>query len=216
MKGIVFDLDGTIIDSAPDICAAINKMLTGEGLEPINLATVTSFIGNGMPKLVERVIDHLGMPRALHNDLTAKTLEIYNANPSDLTQPYKGVIACLDLLKSEGYILGICTNKPFAITQKVMSDLDLSQYFDNIVGAGTLPVKKPNPAPLLRCIKLLDVNETVYVGDSETDYQTAINAHIPFALFTGGYRKERLSYFKNARVFDTFNKLPEVIRKFFN
>ena len=216
MKGIVFDLDGTIIDSAPDICAAINKMLTGEGLEPINLATVTSFIGNGMPKLVERVIHHLGMPRALHNDLTAKALEIYNANPSDLTRPYKGVIACLDLLKSEGYILGICTNKPFEITQKVISDLDLSQYFDSIVGAGTLPVKKPNPEPLLHCINLLDVNETVYVGDSETDYQTAINAHIPFALFTGGYRKEKLSYFKNARAFDTFNKLPEVIRKFFN
>ena len=90
MKGIVFDLDGTIIDSAPDICAAINKMLTGEGLEPINLATVTSFIGNGMPKLVERVIHHLGMPRALHNELPAKPLEIFKANPSDLPRPYKG------------------------------------------------------------------------------------------------------------------------------
>ena len=216
VKAVVFDLDGTLIDSAPDICAAVNKTLAGEGIKPLGLATVTSFIGNGLPKLVERVIRHVDLPLARQQDLTAATLAIYNRSPSNLTKPYEGVMACLDLLKSEGYHLGICTNKPFSITQKVVRELDMTPYFDALVGADTLPVKKPDPAPLHHCIKALGSNETLYVGDSETDYQTATNARIPFALFTGGYRKAGLSYFKNATVFDTFKELPEVIRTHFN
>jgi phosphoglycolate phosphatase len=216
VKAVVFDLDGTLIDSAPDICASVNKMLASEGITPLDLATVTSFIGEGLPKLVERVILHVDMPLARHQDLTAKTLAIYNETPSDLTQPYDGVRACLDLLKFEGYRLAICTNKPFAITNNVLRELDFLPYFDTIVGADTLAVKKPNPAPLHYCIKELGADQTLYVGDSEIDYKTAINAHIPFALFTGGYRKEGLLYFKNAREFDTFKDLPKLIRTHFN
>ena len=215
MKAVVFDLDGTLIDSAPDICAAVNKMLSGEGMKPLDLATVTSFIGNGMPKLVERVLLHVDIPLARHQDLTAATLAIYNKAPSNLTQLYCGVMACLDLLKSEGYRLAICTNKPFEITQTVVRDLDLSQYFETLVGADTLPVKKPDPAPLHHCIKALEAEDAFYVGDSEIDYQTAMNAHIPFALFTDGYRREELSYFKNARAFNSFKDLPEIIRTYF-
>ena len=212
MNGVVFDLDGTLIDSAPDICAAVNKMLAGEGIASLELATVTSFIGNGMPKLVERVIRHVDLPLTRQQDLTAATLAIYNQNPSDLTLPYNGVMACLDLLTSEGYHLGICTNKPFAITQNVLRELKMSPYFHTVVGADTLPVKKPDPAPLHHCTKVMGANKTLYVGDSETDYQTATNARMPFALFTGGYRKEGLPYFKGAAVFDTFQELPKIIR----
>tara|TARA_B100001173_G_C15828649_1_gene479415 strand:+ start:115 stop:777 length:663 start_codon:yes stop_codon:yes gene_type:complete len=216
MKAVVFDLDGTLIDSAPDICAAVNKMLACEGIAPIELSTVTSFIGNGMPKLVERVIHYVDLPLERHQDLTVATLGFYNQSPSDLTQIYAGVMACLDLLRSKGYSLGICTNKPFSLTQSVTQELEISRYFDVLVGADTLSVKKPDPAPLHYCIKELGFEEALYVGDSEIDYQTAQNALVPFALFSGGYRKESLSFFKNATIFDTFKELPEIIRKNFS
>jgi phosphoglycolate phosphatase len=216
MKAVVFDLDGTLIDSAPDIRAAANKMLAGEGMPPLELATVTSFIGNGLPKLVERAMRHVALPMARHEDLTATTLAIYNDSPSDLTRPYDGVIPCLERLRSDGYRLAICTNKPFEIAQNVVSELGMSFYFEAVVGADTLPVRKPDPAPLKHCLEVLEASTALYVGDSEIDYQTAQNARIAFALFTGGYQKEELCYFKYETLFNNFKELKGISDKQFD
>lgn len=159
---------------------------------------------------------HVALPMARGEDLTAMTLAIYNDAPSDLTRPYDGVISCLEQLKSDGYRLAICTNKPFEIAQNVVNDLGMSFYFETLVGQDTLSVRKPDPAPLKHCLEVLEAGTALYVGDSEIDYQAAQNAQIAFALFTGGYRKEELSYFKNATLFDTFKELPNIVKKHFD
>jgi phosphoglycolate phosphatase len=159
---------------------------------------------------------HVALPMARGEDLTAMTLAIYNDAPSVLTRPYDGVISCLEQLKSDGYRLAICTNKPFEIAQNVVNDFGMSFYFETLVGQDTLSVRKPDPAPLKHCLEVLEAGTALYVGDSEIDYQAAQNAQIAFALFTGGYRKEELSYFKNATLFDTFKELPNVVKKHFD
>ena len=211
MKAVVFDLDGTLIDSAPDIHAAVNKMLTAEGYETLDLPTVTSFIGNGLPKLVERVMKTLGLPAKMHAELCTKVM-VHYTDPSDfLKQPYPGVLDALESLKAQGAALAICTNKPFDAAQADLDFLGMADFFDAMVGGDTLPVKKPDPAPLHRCVELLGTSAALYVGDSETDYDTAQNAGFDFALFTLGYRKKELTYFKAATRFDDFAKLPGIV-----
>ena len=119
MNALIFDLDGTLIDSAPDIQAAVNKMLAEEGIGPLDLATVISFIGNGMPKLVERVLHAVqcrrtGTARSMKNPL------LYNQAPSALSKPYEGVIEMLEILTAQGHRLAICTNMPAEPAQQIL------------------------------------------------------------------------------------------------
>jgi phosphoglycolate phosphatase len=211
VKAVIFDLDGTLIDSAPDIHAAVNKMLSGEGYGSLDLPTVTSFIGRGLPNLVQQVMEARSIPLQMHTELCAKVLKHYT-DPSDfLKHPYPGVLDALKCLTAQGTALAICTNKPFDAAQADLDFLGMADFFDAMVGGDTLPVKKPDPAPLHRCLELLGAKAALYVGDSETDYDTAQNAAFDFALFTLGYRKKELSYFKAATRFDDFAKLPGIV-----
>ena len=208
MNALIFDLDGTLIDSAPDIQAAVNKMLAEEGIGPLDLATVISFIGNGMPKLVERVLHTLQLPQDRHSALYEKTLLLYNQAPSALSKPYEGVIEMLEILTAQGHRLAICTNKPAESAQQILQDFNLERFFEVVVGGDSLPVKKPNPAPLQHCVARLGASAILYIGDSEVDYQTARQAQIPFVFFTGGYRNASAAFFQNAHHIDQFSALP--------
>lgn len=208
---LVFDLDGTLVDSAPDIHAAVARMLADEGRAPLDLPTVISFIGHGVPKLVERVIDHTGMNRADHARLTKSTLAHYNAAAADLTRPYPRVIRALEQLQAAGHALAICTNKPTLPAQTVLQGLGLDRFFPVLVGGDTLPVAKPDPAPLHHCIAQLGGGPTIYVGDSEVDAATAVAAGVPFALFTEGYRKSPVADLPHQAAFSDFNALPGLI-----
>ena len=191
MNALIFDLDGTLIDSAPDIQAAVNKMLAEEGIGPLDLATVISFIGNGMPKLVERVLHAVQLPQDRHSALYEKTLLLYNQAPS-----------------AQGHRLAICTNKPAEPAQQILRDFNLERFFEVVVGGDSLPVKKPNPAPLQHCVARLGASAALYIGDSEVDYETAQQTQIPFVFFTGGYRNASAAFFQNAHHIDQFSALP--------
>ncbi len=208
---LVFDLDGTLVDSAPDIHAAVSRMLADEALPPLDLATVTSFVGNGLPKLVERVITHIGLDMRQHPRLTKSTLDHYSAASSDLTRPYPGVVAVLTALQQAGHPMAVCTNKPEAPARAILRDLGLEPFFSVVIGGDSLPVTKPDPAPLHACIAALGGGPTVYVGDSEVDAATALAAHVPFALFTEGYRKTPVADLPHATQFADFLTLPAVL-----
>lgn len=208
---LIFDLDGTLVDSAPDIRAAVNLMLAGEGLGPLDLPTVTGFVGNGMPKLVERVMAAKGIDPARHKALTQVTLDHYNAAPSALTRPYPGVPQALAALETAGHPLAVCTNKPEAPARAILADLGLAQHFPVIVGGDTLPVRKPDPAPALACIKALGGGTAAFIGDSEVDAETAAAAGLPFYLFTEGYRKSPVSALPHRAAFSDFTALPGLI-----
>ncbi len=209
MKAIIFDLDGTLIDSAPDIHAAVNKMLAAEGREGLDLATVTSFIGNGLPKLVERVMQRVGMDMAEFDRIVADVLAIYNASAADLTRPYPHMAEVLAGLKEAGYRLGVCTNKPHEPAVIILKDLGLAGYFDVVIGGDSTEAKKPDPKPLQAAMAALG-GDVLYVGDSEIDAETAERAGVPFALFTEGYRKVGVDEMTHAHAFDDFRRLPEI------
>ncbi len=189
-KAIIFDLDGTLIHSAPDLHAAINVTLAALGRAALELPVVVSFIGNGVEKLVERSLTATGGYDAA---LRAKALDIfldaYGQNMTTLTRPYRGVMAALVTFQEAGIVLGVCTNKPVQPARDICERLELSRFFKVISGAQDGLAKKPDPAPLLSCISEMGAEpaQALYVGDSSIDYLTAQNAGVPFRLFSNGY-----------------------------
>jgi len=212
MKSIVFDLDGTLIHSAPDLQAAANKMLAEYDLAPLDVSTIESFIGNGVPKLVERCLRVYGLPQS--EEAIDKMRGYYDADPYTLTEPYAGVVDCLHALKAAGIKMAVCTNKPVAPALTILDGLDLTKYFDVVVGGDTYPTHKPDAQPLLGCMEKMgaDMENTVYVGDSETDALTAKNADMTFALFSGGYRKTPVEELRHHFLFDHFDTLTPYLK----
>lgn len=205
---IVFDLDGTLVDSAADLHAAGNRMLAEFGFDPLTLAQVKSFIGHGIPNLVTRMMQAQGAPEADHAAMTKAMLRHYSAHPADLTRPYPGVIDTLRALHAAGHPLGLCTNKNHAPTLQILDALDMARFFDVVIGGDSLPLRKPDPAPLRMAFAALDAAPLVYVGDSEVDSEAAQRAALPFALFTQGYRKGPVAAHLS---FDDWARLPALL-----
>lgn len=208
MTALVFDLDGTLIDSAPDIAAALNRVLAAEGAGPLDLAQVIAFIGHGIPTLIARARAHCALPPEREAAMVARMLHEYAHEPNPKTAPYPGVIAALEQLQAAGYRLGLCTNKAIGPTHQILRALDLERFFEVVIGGDSLSVRKPDPAPLLAAFAALGDGPRLYIGDSEVDEQTARQAGIAFGWFTPGYchvRREALTF---AFEFDDFATLP--------
>lgn len=213
---IIFDLDGTLIDSAPDIHAAAIATLASEGFAPITPAQSRSFIGNGARVLVERLErtatgeNHGPRTDRMHRQFLA----CYETGHS-LTEPYPHVPAVLADLSRAGWVLGLCTNKPLKPAQAVLAHMGWSGLFAAVVGGDSLPVLKPDPAPLLAVLAQLGGGRAVYVGDSEVDAQTARAAGLPFMLFTEGYRKSPVAEIPHDAAFADFTELPALATRLF-
>ncbi|CAN0604604.1 unnamed protein product, partial [Ectocarpus sp. 12 AP-2014] len=147
MARIVFDLDGTLIDSAPDIGGVANKTLEARGLAPITLAQTRDFVGNGVNVFVKKMRAARGIGDAEHAEILAEYLVHYET-AVELTVPYPGVETALEDLRAGGHQLGICTNKPIKPTLVVLRHLGLERFFQTVIGGDSLSVHKPDPAPL--------------------------------------------------------------------
>jgi phosphoglycolate phosphatase len=204
---IVFDLDGTLIDSAPDLRGIANALLAEEGRPPVSLAEVHGFIGHGAPTFVAR----LCAARALPPERQAPLLAAFKARyltAHALTTVYPGVAAALQRLQEAGHRLGICTNKPLAATRAVLAHCGLEAPFTAVIGGDSLPVHKPDPAPLEAAFAALGSGPRLYVGDSEVDAATAAAAGVPFVLFTEGYRHSPAAALRPARAFSDWAAMP--------
>ncbi|MFN4098617.1 MAG: phosphoglycolate phosphatase [Pararhodobacter sp.] len=208
---IVFDLDGTLIDSAPDIHAAGNLVLAAEGLAPVSYDQARSFIGNGARVFIER------MERAsdggvdpLRTDRMRRHFAEEYKRAHALTRAYPGVPEVLEALGAEGWRIGLCTNKPIAPTRAVLAHFRWTPIFATIIGGDTQPQMKPDPAPLRRAMAGLGEGPVVYVGDSEVDAATAQAAGVPFALFTEGYRKTPIDSIPHDAAFADWSDLPAI------
>ena len=211
MIPIVFDLDGTLVDSAPDLHAACVKMLADEGAPTPDIATVIGYVGNGVPRLVELAMQDVGIAADQHARLVKSYMAHYDADPVTLTTLYPNLLAMLEALQAKGHRMAVCTNKPEAPARVILKALGIEQFFEVVVGGDTLVVKKPNPEPLFECLKLLGVASCLYVGDSEVDAETADRAKMTMALFTKGYRKTPVDQLPHAFAFDDFAALGPYI-----
>jgi phosphoglycolate phosphatase len=213
VKAVVFDLDGTLVDSAADLQASANRLMRQNGLPELGLATVTCFIGNGVPRLVERCFGHNG---AVPDDLPAQVarFKLYYAEEGHRrTRFMPGAETALRRLTASGLALGLCTNKDAEPARAILRRLRVEGLFRAVVGGDSGLAKKPEAAPLLACVAACGVApaEAVYVGDSETDAATAEAAGLPFLLYTEGYRRGPLVSMKHAASFSLFATLPGVI-----
>jgi phosphoglycolate phosphatase len=217
-KAVIFDLDGTLIDSAPDLRVALNHLLAEEGRRSLDLEAVKMMIGDGVQKLVERGFAATG-EAAESGDLAALTeryLGFYEGHAADLTRPYPGAAEALAGLREAGYGLGICTNKPYAATLEILEELDLAEYFQAVAGGDSVPgARKPDPRHLLAVVEGLGARpETaVMVGDNKNDVNAARGAGMAVIVVSFGYPKMPIEELGADLIIEGFADLPGAIAR---
>ncbi|MEO1678930.1 MAG: phosphoglycolate phosphatase [Pseudomonadota bacterium] len=209
---VVLDLDGTLIDSAPDIHAAANAALGAEGVAPLSLDEARSFVGAGTPTFVRRAMAARGIDADRFEPLHAAFLGAYEGAVA-LTAPYPGAVDALAVLAGRGHPMGLCTNKPIGPTRTVLEHFRLAHVFGAVMGGDSLAVRKPDPAPLHAVMEGLGASTCLYVGDSEVDAETAARAGVPFLLFTEGYRKTPVEDLPHAAAFSHWDVLPGLVTR---
>ncbi len=214
---IIFDLDGTLIDSGPDLTLAVNIMLSHYDIDPLPIEDTSSFIGNGAKILVERALHHTMQPEDITKKRFDEAFQIfftaYRDNLSVDTYLYPGVLETLEYLDNKGYKMTICTNKPFEFIEPILRELGVNQYFATWVGADSLPKQKPDPAPLLHLAKVMNktIDKCIMVGDSKNDIKAAKNAEMESVGVSYGYNyNEHISDYNPNKVVDNFAELQEL------
>ncbi|MCC7497909.1 MAG: HAD-IA family hydrolase [Bryobacterales bacterium] len=194
MELIIFDLDGTLIDSRLDLANAVNAARTRLSLGPIENERVYSYVGNGAPVLMRRALG------AEASDETVRIaleyfLDYYGEHKLDCTRLYPGVLEALDRMKSGGATLAVLTNKPVGISQAIVDGLGLRDYFFRVYGGNSFERKKPDPMGIERLMEETGVQagQTLMVGDSSVDVRTARNAGVPVAGVSYGFQPESLA-----------------------
>jgi phosphoglycolate phosphatase len=213
---VVFDLDGTLVDTAPDLINALNFILTREGLPAVPLQSARSMIGAGARKLIERGVEldgrHVGL-----DDITRLTndfIDRYAAHIADESRPFEGLEAALDELSARGYRLAVCTNKLEWLSKLLLDELGLSSRFSAICGADTFGVSKPDPAILRQTVARAggELASSVMVGDAGTDIGVARRAGIPVIGVSFGYTEIPIADLKPDRVIEHMRALPEAVK----
>lgn len=212
---IVFDLDGTLVDTAPDLVHTLNHVLTGIGCPQVSMAAIRPMISFGARRMLKEGLHAAGRePTGAELDLLlAEFLEHYDANIAVESRPFPGAPAALKRLKAAGARLGICTNKHAAVSRKLLTALNMDHFFAAIVGRDTLPVSKPHPGHLTGTIARMGgaPERSVMVGDSGADVQAAKAAGIPVVAVTFGYSEAPVSAYKPDRLIDHFDELETAI-----
>ena len=215
-RAVLFDLDGTLVDSAPDIAAAANALLAQHGHAPLSIGEVRSMIGNGVGKLVERTFAARGV--MLADDRLAAVVEqmmdIYADHLTNETVPMPGASAAIGLCRALGAGTGVVTNKPEGFSRTIIEALGWSGDTDVIVGGDTGPARKPAPDMLLFALRQLDVaiGAAVMVGDSPADIESARAAGVRSIAVRGGYTKIPVEQLGADLVIDTLDDIATAIQ----
>ena len=191
LKAVVWDLDGTLVDSAPDIAVALNRLLLEHSLQQHSLDQVRTMIGGGAALLIERGFSASGQPvePGEITDLFDRFVEIYEDCCIDTTQLRTGALETLSWFSQHGVRHGMCTNKPIGLTLRIIKALGVFDRFDSVIGGDSTAEKKPLPLPLKTCIEQMSVRpeQTLMVGDSAADVGAARALGMPVILVAGGY-----------------------------
>ena len=212
---VIFDLDGTLVDTAPDLVASLNAVLTAEGHTPISTSDLRHLVGHGVRAMFEHAFLRAAanVPPDRISALTQQFLIHYRANIARGSKPFPGVPETLEQLTVLGAGLGVCTNKAQDLTELLLGELALSRHFPAVVGGGRTPFSKPDPRHVLEVLKALNGQATraVFVGDSAIDVEAARAAEIPVIAMSYGYTPVPASELGADAVLDDFAELPNTI-----
>jgi len=212
---IVFDLDGTLVDTAPDLINALNFVLEREGLPAVPLHAARNMIGAGARKLIERGLELEGRALGPHDlaRLTRDFIDHYAAHIADFSRPFEGLEGALDDLESRGYRFAVCTNKLEWLSKLLLDRLALSARFAAICGADTFGVSKPDPAILRETVARAGgrLSSTVMVGDAGPDIGVARRAGVPVIGVGFGYTDVPIADLKPDRLIDHMRELPAAV-----
>ncbi|MGQ4272512.1 phosphoglycolate phosphatase [Terrihabitans sp. B22-R8] len=213
----VFDLDGTLVDSAPDLVGGLNVALALEDLEPITTAELRSLVGGGVRVMLTRGLALRGctVSEARFNELAATFLAHYEVHIADESTVYPEVEAVLDSLAAEGYRLAVCTNKPERLSFLLLDALGLRGRFQAVCGADTFTARKPDPVHLLGTIEKAggDPRSAAMIGDSVTDLDAARNSGVSCILMDWGYTEIPAAELGADLVLSHFRDVPDALRK---
>ena len=212
---IAFDLDGTLVDTAPDLIATLNVILARKGLPPVEEATLRILIGGGARRLIERALSDRGitLPKDELDHLHADYLHHYEAHIADHSRLFSGLEAALDTLSARGWRFAVCTNKLERLSVLLLERLGLKRRFTAICGQDTFATQKPDPDVLRQTIARAggDLQKAVMVGDSVTDIAMARAASVPVVAVDFGYSETPVSRLRPDRIISRYQDLPATI-----
>jgi phosphoglycolate phosphatase len=211
---VVFDLDGTLVDSAPDLTAALNHSLRVMGRPAVPEESVRHMVGHGARMLLQRGLAATGeMTPALVDEGFPIFIDYYEAHIADRTRPFPGLERALDDLAAMGVKLAVCTNKLEGLSRHLVDALGWQNRFAALIGGDTLPVRKPDPAPLFEAIRRSGGGRAAFVGDSITDTDTGRAAEIPTVAVTFGFSDRPHNQLGATRLIDHFDDLVSALRE---
>ena len=209
---IVFDLDGTLVDTAPDLIGTLNVLLAEEGLTPLPLAEARPLIGQGARRMIERGFQAAGVPLEAQRleALFARFLIHYRAHLADQSRPFPGCVAALDALRAQGATLAVCTNKRTDLSVALLSALGLMDRFAAVIGGDLPPAIKPDPRHLMMAVDAAGgtLARTVMVGDAAPDAGAARAAGTKLILVSFGYTETPVEELAPDLLIDHFDELP--------
>ena len=213
---ILFDLDGTIIDTAPDLMAAHNHVMKKFGHQQKKLSDIKKLAGRGAWIMMQRSFKEEIKDEKLKNDMTKEFLNFYSKNIDSYSKPVNGIENFLDWAKNNNISMAICTNKQERLAVDLIKKLKLNSFFEYIAGSDTFPFNKPDPRHLTNVIEILggSLKKTIMVGDSEVDSQSAISADIPFILVENGYTEKNKNEIKHNESIKDFINFETIIKKY--
>ena len=213
---ILFDLDGTIINTAPDLMSAHNHVMKKFGHETKELSDIKNLAGKGAWMMMQRSFKKEVTDENIKKEMTKEFIDYYSKNIANDSKPIEGLFKFLDWAKSKNISMAICTNKQEKLAVDLLNKLNLFDYFEYVAGSDTFNFNKPDPRHLTDVVEIIggDLKKTVMVGDSEVDEMAAMNAKIPFILVEDGYTEKTTEQIKHDFLIKNYNEFDKIISKY--
>jgi len=213
---ILFDLDGTLVDTAPDLMDAHNHVMKKFGHKEKKLSDIKSLAGKGAWVMMQRAFRQEIKDEKIKKEMMKEFIDFYSQNIDRGSKPINGVIEFLKWAKTKNISMAVCTNKQERLAVDLLKKLRMYEYFEYVAGSDTFPFNKPDPRHLTDVVEIIqgDLKKTIMVGDSEVDGMSAENAKIPFVLVKDGYTEKSTKEIKHDELIEDFKNFDKVIEKY--
>ena len=213
---ILFDLDGTIVNTAPDLMAAHNHVMKKFGHAEKKLSEIKYLAGRGAWVMMQRSFKEEIKDKKIKEEMTKEFIDFYAKNIDRDSKPINGIMKFLEWAKNKRISMAVCTNKKERLAEDLLKKLDMSKYFEYIAGADTFEFNKPDPRHLTNVVEIIggDLQRAIMVGDSEVDANSAHNAKLPFVLVKNGYTEKKENEIKHDELISDFIGFEKIIEKY--